>query len=107
MITFQINGNEIKGEEGWTILEAARVSGIEIPTLCFHGALEPSGACRLCMVEVDEGKRHRIVASCLYPIRAGIKVDTESDRVRNVRRWILQLLVDEHPGSDAIRTIAH
>jgi bidirectional [NiFe] hydrogenase diaphorase subunit len=106
MTTFRINGNEVKGEEGWTILEVARISGIDIPTLCFHGALEPSGACRLCMVEVDDGKRRRIVASCLYPIRRGIEVDTESERVRNVRRWILQLLVDEHPGSDRLRALA-
>ncbi len=106
MIAFQMNGKEVQGEEGWTILETARNSGIDIPTLCFHGAVEPSGACRLCMVEVDDGRRRRIVASCLYPIRPGIKVDTESGRVRNVRRWILQMLVDEHPGSEKIKSLA-
>ncbi len=106
MITFRMNGKEVQGEDGWTILEAARISGIDIPTLCFHGAVEPSGACRLCMVEVNDGRRRRIVASCLYPIRPGMEVDTESERVRNVRRWILQLLVDEHPGSDSLRALA-
>lgn len=106
MISFTINGKEVQGEEGWTVLEVARSHGIDIPTLCQHGAVEPSGACRLCMVEVDDGRRRRVVASCLYPIRAGIKVDTDSDRVANVRRWIIQMLVDEHPGSQKLKELA-
>lgn len=106
MITFKINGKEVQGMHGWTVLDVARSMGIEIPTLCHHSALEPSGACRLCTVEVSEGKRRRMVASCLYPIREGIEVHTDSERVRNVRRWVLQMLVDEHPGSRKIRDLA-
>jgi bidirectional [NiFe] hydrogenase diaphorase subunit len=106
MVSFTINDREVSGEEGWTVLDVAREHGIKIPTLCHHGAVEPSGACRLCMVEVDDGRRRRVVASCLYPIREGIKVDTESDRVKNVRRWVLQLLVDEYPGSDRLKALA-
>ena len=106
MIALTINDQEVKGQEGWTVLETARWHGINIPTLCHHGAVEPSGACRLCMVEVDEGRRRRVVASCLYPIREGIKVQTDSERVANVRRWILQMLVDEHPGSGKIQELA-
>lgn len=106
MITFRINDKEVQGEDGWTILDVARSSGVDIPTLCHHGAVEPSGACRLCVVEVDDGRRRRIVASCLYPIRRGIQVHTESEPVRNVRRWILQMLVDEYPGSEKIKDLA-
>jgi bidirectional [NiFe] hydrogenase diaphorase subunit len=106
MITFTINGKEVQGQEGWTILEVARWNGFEIPTLCHHGALEPFGACRLCVVEVNDGRRSRVVISCMYPIRAGIQVQTESPRVANVRRWIVQLLLDESPQSPQIQVLA-
>jgi bidirectional [NiFe] hydrogenase diaphorase subunit len=106
MIHFNINGREVSGEEGWTILEVAREHGIDIPTLCHHGAVEPSGACRLCMVEVHDGRRSRVVASCLYPITPGLKVTTDSDRIKNVRRWVLQMLLDDHPGSERLQTLA-
>jgi bidirectional [NiFe] hydrogenase diaphorase subunit len=106
MINFTINDQEVSGAEGWTILEVAREHGIDIPTLCHHGAVEPSGACRLCMVEVHDGRRSRVVASCLYPIQAGLKVATDSERVKNVRRWVLQMLIDEYPGSARLRALA-
>jgi NADH dehydrogenase/NADH:ubiquinone oxidoreductase subunit G len=63
-----MGGRDGSGEDGWAILEVAREHGIDIPTLCHHGTVEPSGACRLCMVEVRDGRRSRVVASCLYPI---------------------------------------
>jgi bidirectional [NiFe] hydrogenase diaphorase subunit len=106
MITFSINGKEVQGQEGWTVLEVARWHDIDIPTLCHHGAVEPYGACRLCVVEVNDGKRSRVVVSCMYPIRAGIKVQTDTPRVINVRRWIVQLLLDESPESPKIRELA-
>ena len=106
MIDFTINGQEVQGQEGWTILEVARWNGIDIPTLCHHGALEPYGACRLCVVEVDDGKRSRVVISCMYPIKQGIKVQTATPRVDNVRRWIVQLQLDESPGSPKIQELA-
>jgi bidirectional [NiFe] hydrogenase diaphorase subunit len=52
MVTFKINGKQVKAKEGSTVLAAARAAGIEIPTLCYNDALEPYGACRLCIVEV-------------------------------------------------------
>jgi bidirectional [NiFe] hydrogenase diaphorase subunit len=106
MITFNINGKEVQGEDGWTILEVARWHGINIPTLCHHEAVEPFGACRLCVVEVDDGRRSRVVISCMYLIRPGIKVQTDSPRVANVRRWIVQLLVDESPEAPKIKELA-
>jgi bidirectional [NiFe] hydrogenase diaphorase subunit len=106
MITFNINGKEVQGQDGWTILGVAKWHGIEIPTLCHYEALKPYGACRLCVVEVDDGKRSRVVISCMYPIRSGIKVQTDTPRVANVRRWIVQLLLDESPESPKIQKLA-
>jgi bidirectional [NiFe] hydrogenase diaphorase subunit len=106
MINFSINDKAVKGRDGWTILDVAREAGIDIPTLCNHGALEPYGACRLCTVEIDEAGRRRMVASCIYPISEGLKVYTNNDRVKNVQRWIFQLLADKHPGSEKIKELA-
>jgi len=106
MITFTINGKKVQGEDGWTILDVAARHGIEVPTLCHHGAVEPYGACRLCAVEVDDGQRSQVVISCLYPIKNGITVRTDTDRVNNLRcRLVLQLL-DERPGSDKVQKLA-
>jgi bidirectional [NiFe] hydrogenase diaphorase subunit len=106
MIAFTINGKEIQGQEDWTVLEAARWHGIDIPTLCYHPAIEAYGACRLCVVEVDDGRRSRVVISCMYPVKNGIKVMTDTPRVNNVRRWIVQLLLDESPASPQIQELA-
>lgn len=106
MITFHIDGKEVSGKKGWTVLEVAKSHGIEIPTLCFHEAVESTGACRLCVVEVDDGRRTRVVISCMYPIREGIKVLTATDRVMNVRRWILEMLLAECPASERVKEIA-
>ena len=106
MITLTINSKEVQGEDGRTILDVATRQGIEIPTLCRHGAGEPYGACRLCAVEVDDGQRSQVVISCLYPIKNGITVRTDTDRVNNLRcRLVLQLL-DELPGSDKVQKLA-
>jgi len=64
-ITLQIDGREVKAEEGMTILEAAQSTGIFIPTLCHHEKLEPYGACRICTVEIEARGRTNLVAACL------------------------------------------
>ena len=74
MIEFNINDRKVKARQGWTILETARHYGIEIPTLCCHESVTPSGACRLCIVELKEGEWSQLVASCIYPVQAGINV---------------------------------
>ena len=75
-ITLQIDGREVKAEEGKTVLEAAKSLGIDIPTLCYHPALAPFGACRLCSVEILSRGRSRIVTSCNYPVEEGLVVNT-------------------------------
>lgn len=106
MTSFKINGQAVQAEPGWTVLETARHHGIHIPTLCYHEAVEPSGACRLCVVEVVQGDWSKIVISCMYPVAEGIEILTESERVKNVRRWILEMLLAECPGSPEIRKLA-
>lgn len=106
MLKFKINDTEVQARSGWTLLETARHYGFDIPTLCFHEAVAASGACRLCVVEVKEGSRSRMVASCIYPVSEGIEVYTESERVHNVRRWIFEMLLAACPASREISELA-
>jgi len=106
MINLVIDNKEIQAEEGSTILKAAQSNGIEIPTLCYHDELTASGACRLCSVEIKKGKRTRIVASCIYQVEEDLVVNTRSERVMNVRRLVLQLLMARCPTSEVIRELA-
>ncbi len=106
MIKFKINDQEVSAQPNWTVLETAREKGIRIPTLCYHEAVGPSGACRLCVVEVVEGNWSKVVISCMYPVKEGITVLTDSDRVKNVRRWILEMLLAECPASKEIQALA-
>ena len=67
MITLRINGLPVSVEEGTTLLEAAQFVGFPIPTLCHHDGLSSYGACRLCLVEIGEGPKAKLVSSCTYP----------------------------------------
>ena len=106
MINLTINGTKVRAEEGSTILEVARFYGIDIPTLCYHDELTPYGACRLCMVEVDDGKRTRLAVSCLYPVKEGIMVRTHTKRLIEGRRLILELLLARCPNSKTLQDLA-
>lgn len=106
MIKLNIDGREIKAEDGQTILQAARENCIDIPTLCHNEALEPYGACRLCIVEISKGGRSRIVTSCLYPVEEGLEVKTNSPRIINNRRMILELLLARCSKNEVIKELA-
>jgi len=108
-INLTINGRSFQAWKGMTILEVAKREGIVIPTLCSHDALEPFGACRLCLVEIT----HRdwkgwkgLVASCLYPVEEGLEVTTDNQEIQNTRRTLLDLLLARCPNSDVIRRLA-
>ena len=92
MVTLEIDGKEVKAEEGKTILDAAKQAEIDIPTLCHHEELEPYGACRICSVEIERKGRTRIVASCGYPVEEGLKVITKSPKIIKIRKTILELI---------------
>jgi NADH dehydrogenase/NADH:ubiquinone oxidoreductase subunit G len=106
MVNLVIDGKNVEAKAGATILQVARENGIGIPTLCSHDSIEPSGACRLCVVEIKKGGRSRIVTSCLYQVEDGLSVDTKSERVRNVRRLVLELLLARNPESDILKELA-
>jgi NADH dehydrogenase/NADH:ubiquinone oxidoreductase subunit G len=105
-ILLQIDGREVKAEEGTTLLEAARGAGILIPTLCHHEKLEPYGACRICVVEADAGGRTSLVASCLYPVEKNLVVRTRSEKIDKTRKMILELLLAHAPDSPKLRELA-
>lgn len=89
-----IDNQPIEIAKGRTLLEACRENGIQVPTLCFHPALKPYGACRLCMVElVFEENDSQLVASCAYPCEDGLVVRTNSEAVKKNRRLTLELLL--------------
>lgn len=106
MIKFTINDQVVEAQPGWTVLETARHYGIHIPTLCYHEAVSPSGACRLCVVELREGNWSKVVISCMYPVAEGINVYTDSPKVRNVRAWILEMLLAQCPAAKEIKELA-
>ena len=106
MVNLTIDNRKIEAEAGQFILDVARENGIVIPTLCSHESIEPTGSCRLCVVETRQGKKTRIVTSCLYPVDEGMTVDTRSERVMNVRRLVLQLLMARCPGSEQLKEMA-
>jgi iron-only hydrogenase group A len=97
MLSVTINGIETQVPEGTTVLQAARQIGIHIPSMCYLENREPLGACRVCLVEVEGAKT--LMASCALPVTAGMKVSTQSQRVRNARRKVVELLLSEHDGN--------
>ena len=106
MITLEINALRVSVERGTTLLEAAEFLGFPIPTLCHMEGLSPYGACRLCVVEIGEGKRSRLVTACTYPVEDGLKVRTASARVLRARKIIIELLLASCPQSKTIQDIA-
>ncbi len=94
LINIKINGVDFSAPKGSTILEAARLANIEIPTLCFLKEINEIGACRICVVEV-KGARS-LVASCMYPIFEGMEVFTNTPRVLESRKQTLQLILSIH-----------
>jgi bidirectional [NiFe] hydrogenase diaphorase subunit len=105
-VLMQIDGKEVKAAGDMTVLQAARAAGIHIPTLCHHEKLEPFGACRMCMVEVETRGRKSYVVSCLYPVAKDLVVHTRSERVDKIRRVILEELLAHAPNSPELVALA-
>lgn len=93
-VNLKINGMAVSAPKGSTILEAARLAGIEIPTLCFLKEINEIGACRICVVEV-KGARS-LVASCVYPVAENMEVWTNTKKVLDSRKKTLQLILSNH-----------
>ena len=109
MIALTIDGQEIRVKEGRTILEAARAYGVPIPTLCYHEALAPVAACRMCLVELDAkgaARGGQLAPACAYPCEEGLIVRTDSEKVRRSRRMTIELLMASAAHVPLIRAIA-
>jgi bidirectional [NiFe] hydrogenase diaphorase subunit len=106
MIKFLMNNLEVQVEEGSTILDAAKFYGLEIPTLCDHEGLTPYGGCRLCLVEIGQAPRTKLVASCTYPAEEGLVVHTDTKRVIAARRMMIELMLSTAPMSKEIQDLA-
>ena len=96
-ITITLDGREVSGHPGMTILQLAQESGIDIPTLCFDAHLASIGACRICLVENEQNGA--LLASCVAPIAPGMIIKTHSDRVIEHRKTIIKLMLASHPDS--------
>ena len=95
MITLTLNGREVQAQPGQTILDVARAEGVDIPTLCYDQRLEAYGACRMCLVEV-EGARGPM-AACGTKVNPGMKVQTHTPKINKLRKFVLELLLTNHP----------
>jgi iron-only hydrogenase group A len=94
-IQIEVNGKKLEAFEGETILTALKRNGIRVPTLCHMNDFIPSGACRLCVVEIVGNPR--LVSSCSFPVSDGMKILTNSPRVIESRKTIIELLLSNHP----------
>jgi formate dehydrogenase major subunit len=92
-ITLTINGKQVKGKEGDTVLDICQANGIDLPTLCHFKGLSDVGACRLCVVEIE--RERRPVPACTYPARDGLVIHTHNEKLEKYRRLILELLFTE------------
>ena len=95
-VNLTINKRKVTAPAGSTILQAARLAGIHIPTLCHHPDLSDVGACRMCVVSVDKSRGAQ--PACTTPIFEGMVVNTESDEARETRRFVLEMFLTDHPN---------
>jgi iron-only hydrogenase group A len=95
MIHIEVNNNNIEAKAGETILDALKRAGINVPTLCHMTDLFPTGACRMCVVEVEG--QNNLIPSCAFPVAEGMKIKTHSPRVVTARKTITELLLANHP----------
>jgi heterodisulfide reductase subunit A len=104
VVSLSVDNKRIEAEPGKTLLEVANANGIKIPTLCYHKALLPQGACRLCVVEIKG--RSKLAASCSYPVEDGIEVMTNSPRVVKARQLVAGLLSLRCPNVPQVQELA-
>jgi len=109
MVKLTIDGQEVEVSEGTTVLEAAKELNIKIPTLCYNRHLKPYGGCRMCLVEKSIPNSPRppeLIVSCAYPAENGAVISTNSERVLNARRFVIELMLVKCPDSNEIKDIA-
>lgn len=106
LISLTINGRAVEAKPNETLLAVTRRYGVEIPTLCDHKAVLPYGVCRLCVVDINKGDWAKMVIACIYQPGEGDVVETNSARVRQTRRVVLELLLARCPHVAQIQGLA-
>lgn len=101
-----INGKVCTAEKGEFLLDIAERNGIDIPHLCHHESLRGLASCRLCLAEVNENGRKKIVTSCIFPVMRDIAVETDTEEIKNMRKTLIGLLAAEAPGNERISLLA-
>ncbi len=94
-VTLEIDGNQVTVPAGTSLMRAAVDAGIQVPKLCATDSLEPFGSCRLCLIEIDGRKGYP--ASCTTPVEAGMKVRTQTPKLQQLRRGVMELYISDHP----------
>ncbi|MHA2363490.1 MAG: 2Fe-2S iron-sulfur cluster-binding protein [Candidatus Hodarchaeales archaeon] len=106
MPRIKIDGIQFDAPHGWTILDVAKFLGLDIPTLCFHEGLSSWGGCRLCLVEISENNRMKLVSSCTFPVIEGLEIKTATQEVIKTRKMVLELLISQCPTSKVLQDMA-
>jgi len=107
MLNLTIDNRSYEAEEGMTVLQVARANNIQIPTLCYHPALIPSGSCKLCAVEVQHGSgRQLTMLACILKVKPGLVVQTQGELVNRARTRAFRNLLQMAPQSQTIRKLA-
>lgn len=106
MLNLTIDGKKVSVEKGKTVLHAARKLGIEIPTLCYHEGVSPYGACRVCLVEVVKGIKTGLTTSCTCLAEEGMEVKSDSPRVLESRKLMVELLLARCPEAEKVKDLA-
>src|SRR4249920_1726914 len=94
-VTLEIDGFAISVPSGTSIMRAAMEAGVKVPKLCATDSVDAFGSCRLCLVEI-EGRRGT-PASCTTPVAAGMVVSTQTERLKQVRKGVMELYISDHP----------
>jgi len=104
--TVTIDGRKVRVKKEATILDAAKKAGIWIPTLCYSPVVSSDASCRLCMVELDRGDWRQLVTACNYPVRRDIVVYVSSEKARQARCGVMELLLARSPESQELKALA-
>ena len=94
-VTLTIDGMEVTVPEGTSLMRAAMDAGVQVPKLCATDMMDAFGSCRLCVVEVEG--RNGTPASCTTPVAAGMKVSTQTERLKKIRKGVMELYISDHP----------
>ena len=105
-IKIAVNGKEIEVARDSHLLDAIRAAGLDVPTLCHHKDLAPDGNCRLCITEVEEKGKKKLVTSCNYPVRGPLSALTETDEIQRHRRILAEMYLGRWPKVPLVQTVA-